>query len=70
MGGFLLSGVLRLRTNGAFEGFDFVGALPGEVGVFAAKVAVSGCLAVNRAQQVKVLDDGARAQVEHFAPSL
>ena len=44
-----------------------VGALPGEVVVLAAEVAVGGGLLEDRPAQVEVADDGARPQVELLA---
>ena len=43
-----------------------VGVLPGEVGVAATEVAVGCGVAIDRSQQVQVLHDGFRAQVEMF----
>ena len=45
----------------------FVGALPGELGLFAAKVAVGGGFAVDGALQIEHLDNAFRAQVEMAA---
>lgn len=42
----------QLQAAGCFEFFDSVGILPGEVGVFAAKVAVGCRLFVDGATQV------------------
>ena len=59
-----------LQAAGCFEFFDSVGFLPGEVGVFAAKVTVGCRLLVDGAAQVQVADDGARAQVEGLLDGL
>jgi len=53
-----------LQTRSRFQCGRAVGALPGEVGLVAAKVAISGGLAVDRAQQVEHLDDAFGAQVK------
>lgn len=44
-----------------------VAALLAEVGVLAPEVAVCGCLAVDRATEVQIADDGAGAQIEDLA---
>ena len=55
---------------GGLELFDLVGALPRELDVDAAEVAVCGGLRVNRALEVKLVDDRGGTQVEHLAHGL
>ena len=55
-----------LQTRSCAQGGRFVGAFPGELGLFAAKVAIGGRLFVDGAQQVQHLDDALGAQVEVF----
>ena len=47
------------RAGSLLQRFHFISFFPGKVGVFAAKVSVGCGLAVNRAQQIEVLDDRA-----------
>ena len=55
---------LLVETRVAAQDRGLVGALPGEVGVFAAEVAVGRGLLVDGPQQLQVADDGRRTQVE------
>src|SRR5206468_4479498 len=48
---------LDSASHEAAQGLDLVGALPGELGLGPAEVAVGGGLLVDRAAQVQVLDD-------------
>src|SRR3954452_1947627 len=57
-------GCCGLEPSGAPQGLGAVGALPGEVLVAAAEVAVGGGLLEDRAVEVQVLAEGARAHVE------
>src|SRR5690606_38182597 len=50
--------------HGAAQRVDAVDALPGEVRLLTAEVAVGGGLGVDRTQQVEVPDDRGRTQVE------
>src|SRR5690554_5960225 len=60
-------GLLHFHEAGSrAQGSDTVGALPGQIQVVAAEVAVSGGLAVNGPAQVQVTDDRAGAQIEVF----
>src|SRR5215469_8105430 len=54
----------RTTLDGAAQLLRAVGALPGEVGLGPAEVAVGGGLAVNGAQQVEAVDDRLRPEVE------
>src|ERR1700684_2568550 len=54
----------RLEPGRGAEPGGAVGALPGEVGLGAAEVAVGRGLRVDRAEQVEVGDDGPRPQGE------
>src|SRR5688572_8861492 len=47
-----------------FKSQSLVGGFPGELGLFAAEVAVGGGLLVDRTQQIEHLDDAFRPQVE------
>ena len=53
-----------LEARGVSQGLGAVGALPGEVVVGAAEVAVGGGLLEDRAVEVEVLAEGAGAHVE------
>ena len=53
-----------LETCCLFQQGGLVRAFPGELDVIPAKVTVGGRLAVDRAAQVQVADDGAGAQVK------
>ena len=57
-------------ADGGLELFDLVGALPRELDVDAAEVTVCGGLRVNRALEVKLVDDRGGTQVEHLAHGL
>src|SRR5215472_9128109 len=59
-----------LRASGGAELRGAVGALPGEVRLGAAEVAVGRRLGVDRAEQVEAGDDGARPQVEDLRDSV
>src|SRR5215217_9003342 len=59
-----------LDAGCAGQGLGLVGALPGEVRVLAAEVAVGGGLLVDRAVQVQVVAEGARPQVEVLVDEL
>src|SRR2546429_1489470 len=61
LGGELPCGGLLRRL---FKRERLVGCFPGELGLFAAEVAVGGGLLVDRAQQIEHLDDALRSQVE------
>ena len=56
---------VRLGDGGA-QGVGAVGVLPADAELLAAHVAVGGELAVDRAAQVEVADDGRRPQVKHL----
>src|SRR5512137_1477607 len=58
------SGCYELQTCVRLQRSGLVGGLPGEVRLFAAEVAVSGGILVDRTQQVQHLDDALRAQIE------
>src|SRR3954464_14379185 len=60
----------RAKPGGVAERVGFVGALPGEVAVVAAEVAVRRGLRVDRAAQVEVAQDRGRAEVEMLAHEL
>src|SRR5205823_14984157 len=51
-------------AGGGAEGVGLVGALPREVVVVAAEMAVGGGLGVDRAAEIEVTDDRGRPQVE------
>src|SRR5271168_2887466 len=51
---------MKLHAYGGAELVGAVGALPGEVGLGAAEVAVGRGLGVDRAEQVQRVDDGPR----------
>src|ERR1700710_1260324 len=53
-----------LPAGGGLQGLGAVGALPGELGLLAAEVAVGGGLLEDRAVEVEVLAEGAGAHVE------
>ena len=57
-------------ADGGLELVDLVGALPRELDVDAAEVTVCGGLRVNRALEVKLVDDRGGTQVEHLAHGL
>src|SRR5574344_2287942 len=59
-----LTRALVLQTSRCTQRSRFVGALPGEFGLFAAEVAVGGGFGVNGAQQIEHLDDAFGAQVK------
>ena len=59
-----------LDAGGGFSGVGLVGALPREVLVLAAEVAVGGGLLVDRPVQVQLLAEGAGAQVEVLGDEL
>src|SRR3954452_3816283 len=58
------------ETCGLTECIGLVGALPREVAVLAAEVAVRGSLRIDRPPQVEIVEDGGRAQVEVLAHEL
>ena len=58
------------ESRGSFQFGNLVGGFPGEIGVFAAEMPVGSGLAVDRAAQLQVADDGAWAQVEMFIDDL
>ena len=60
----------RRQPGGGAQRVGLVGALPREVVVLAAEVAVGGGLLVDRAVQLEVLAEGARAQVEVLVDEL
>ncbi len=60
----LTSGGSCLSLGGALQGLGPVDALPGEGVALAAEVAVGGGLTEDRAVQVEVLAEGARAEIE------
>ena len=53
-----------LQTGGSAQCVSLVGPFPGELGFFAAEVAVSSRLRVDRAQQIQRFDDALWTQVE------
>src|SRR5256885_12471183 len=59
-----------LDTRRLREDFGAVGALPGELGLVAPKMAVGRSFLVHRAQQVEHLHDAFRSQVEVFGDEL
>ena len=61
---------LRSQPGCDLEFRGLVGPLPRQIDVGAAEVAVRGGRRVDRAQQVQIADDGARAQVEHLRDRL
>jgi|SRR4249919_1675211 len=52
------------EPGGEAERICLVGALPREVAVVASKVAVRGCLRVDRPLEIEIAEDRARPQVE------
>ena len=64
-------GVFVSLTKRSFlQSLGAVGALPRRVNIIAAKVPVSGGLAIDWAAQLEVTNNGTRAQVEHLADGL
>src|SRR5581483_9937452 len=59
-----------LQADRGAERFGAVGPLPGEVRLVAAEVTVCRGLRVDRAEQVELGDDRARAQVEDLADAV
>src|SRR5437588_12590784 len=63
----LLHGSCRSEARGDAQGLGAIGALPGEVRLGPAEVAVRGGLGINRAQQVELVNEGPGTQVEDLA---
>src|SRR5204862_7642020 len=61
---------LRAEPGGRLQRGGLVGALPREVVVVAAEVAVGGGLLVDRAVQLELLAEGARPQIEVLVDEL
>ena len=57
---------VKLQPCGLLQSLSLICLFPGEFNIVAAKVTISGGLAIDRSAQVKVADDRAGAQIEIF----